>query len=128
MLMLAWLPHIARNPMPCSVFFSYGSSDRSTVTALAAGLEASDIQAWIDHQSIEAGSNWSAQIVTALERCNLVVVVLSQDSICSRYVQREVALALEAGKPLVPVYLTAVTLPAELRLHLAGIQHLDFPA
>src|SRR5262249_9810427 len=94
--------------------------------AFARSLRAAGVSVWIDEGGIEASTLWGQAIVEAIEACKVLVLMLSQASVSSAHVLREVTLASEAGKPILPLYLEpSVIPPPALRYHLAGIQHIE---
>ena len=88
-------------------------------------LRASGISVWVDEGNIHAADLWSEQIVQAIADCRVMVVMLSLNSTDSRNVVKEVMLASEQNKALLPVYLEPAEIPARLQYQLAGIQHLE---
>ncbi len=102
------------------VFISYTSGDRDRVEPIADALIASGIDAWMDVKRLKAGQNWDFEIRRALDKAEVIVVVISDKSVTKRgYVQREVRLALEKAEEklvddiyLIPVLLDEnVTVP-----------------
>jgi hypothetical protein len=55
------------SPQPADVFVSYSREDVGRVTDLVAKLRAAGVSLWIDQGSLDAASQWSEQIVNALE-------------------------------------------------------------
>ena len=88
-------------------------------------LRSSGISVWVDEGNIHAADLWSEQIVQAIADCRVMVVMLSQHSTDSHNVVKEVMLASEQKKALLPVYLEPADVPAKLQYQLAGIQHLE---
>ncbi len=88
-------------------------------------LRSKGISVWVDEGNIHAADLWSEQIVQAIADCRLMVVMLSQNSTDSHNVVKEVMLASEQKKALLPVYLEPSDVPAKLQYQLAGIQHLE---
>ena len=88
-------------------------------------LRSSGISVWVDEGNIHAADLWSEQIVQAIADCRVMVVMLSQNSTDSHNVVKEVMLASEQKKALLPVYLEPANIPAKLQYQLAGIQHLE---
>ncbi len=104
------------------IFISYSSKDRAQAEQLTELLASAGLSVWIDHQGIGAATSWSAEIFDAIESCKAFVVMLSPDSIESKNVAREVALASEKNKKILPLDLEPVTLTRDLGYHLAGLQ------
>ena len=113
------------NDMNAEVFVSYSSLDRDRVMPVVESLRGNGISVWVDEGNIHAADLWSEQIVQAIADCRVMVVMLSQNSTDSHNVVKEVMLASEQKKALLPVYLEPADVPAKLQYQLAGIQHLE---
>ena len=111
--------------MGAEVFVSYSSLDRDRVMPVVESLRGNGISVWVDEGNIHAADLWSEQIVQAIADCRVMVVMLSQNSTDSHNVVKEVMLASEQKKALLPVYLEPADIPAKLQYQLAGIQHLE---
>jgi adenylate cyclase len=104
------------------IFISYSSKDREKAEQLTELLTSAGLSVWIDQSGIGAATSWSAEIFDAIESCKAFVVMLSPDSIEPKNVAREVALAYEKNKKILPLDLEPVTLTGDLGYHLAGLQ------
>lgn len=104
------------------IFISYSSKDHVQAKQLSELLTSAGLSVWIDRQGIDASTSWSAEIVHAIDNCKALVVLLSTSSVRSRNVSREVSLAFERNKVILPLDLEAVALTDDLAYHLAGIQ------
>lgn len=104
------------------IFISYSSKDREKAEQLIELLSSAGLSVWIDKQGIDVSTSWSGEIVDAIDGCKAFVVLLSPSSIESKNVVREVALAFEKNKKILPLDLEPVTLPASMQYHLAGLQ------
>lgn len=111
--------------MSPEVFISYSRNDLEKVCRVAEKLKAHGLNIWIDHQGIEGATRWSEEIVTALEGAKVMVLFASTHAFASKNVARELALASESDKNILPVFLEQVNIPASMKYQLAGIQHLD---
>jgi hypothetical protein len=110
------------------VFVSYSRQDGELVLSYVTALREKGVRPWIDRSGIDAASNWSAQIVDAIRESDLVIVMCSRSSVASPNVAREVALATEEKKRILPVMLEETEMPSALRYHLAGIQYITASA
>lgn len=108
------------------VFISYSRRDKEHALSLAERLRASGCSIWIDTQGIEAATSWSREIVTAIDTCKAVLLLLSESSVASHNVVKEVSLASESRKTIIPVDLEHVDLTADLRYQLAGLQRVKY--
>ena len=104
------------------IFISYSSKDREKAEQLAELLASAGLSVWIDKQGIGAATSWSGEITQAITDCKVFVVLLSPNSITSHNVSKEVSLASERKKKILPVDLIPTDLPNDLAYHLAGIQ------
>ena len=104
------------------IFISYSSKDREQALQLIELLASAGLSVWIDQSGIDIATSWSGEIVDAIEQCKAFVVLLSPNSIISINVVKEVSLAAEQKKKILPLDLEPVDLPRDLKYHLAGIQ------
>jgi len=106
------------------LFISYTRKDEPFVQKLAAALEGCGVSLWYDRKGIGAGSQWEAELLNALNKVDLLLLILTPESLQSVWVKREWELALKQSKPIFPILYTPLVQP--LPPELAGIQHLDF--
>ena len=104
------------------IFISYSSRDRKKAEQLIELLSSAGLSCWIDQSGIDVATSWSGEIVDAIDGCKALVVLLSSTSVQSKNVIREVALAFEKNKKILPLDLEPVVLTRDLQYHLAGIQ------
>jgi adenylate cyclase len=104
------------------IFISYSSLDREKAEQLSELLASAGLSVWIDKSGIDVATSWSGEIVDAIEGCKAFLVLLSPNSIESVNVVKEVALAAEKRKKILPLDLEPVALSRDLQYHLAGIQ------
>ncbi len=105
------------------IFLSYVREDRSRVEPFYELLDAHSLDPWMDCKRILSGQNWDYEIATALERSEIIVVFVSENSVDKRgYAQKEIAFALEKSKEklasdiyLIPVQLDPVNFPPSLK-------------
>jgi TolB-like protein len=81
---------------------------------------------WIDEGGIHGASLWGQEIVDAIESSKVMVLMLSDASITSDNVVKELSIASEDKKPILPVYLHQAVIPKSMRYQLAGIQHIEY--
>lgn len=108
--------------MPSDIFISYSSKDREKADQLTELLVSAGLSVWIDKSGIDIATSWSKEIVQGIDTCKAFIILLSPFSIESKNVVREVALAFEKNKKILPLELEPVTLSEDLQYHLAGIQ------
>jgi hypothetical protein len=111
------------------VFISHASADAVSAGEVRDLLHELGYSTWIAPDDLVGASSWAEQILAAVARCDALVVLLSDAANRSDHVAREVSIAAEAGKPLVPLRLAATEPDGSLRYLLHLSQRVDvFPA
>lgn len=107
------------------VFISYSSRDSKVARIIKERFEEKDYLVFFDRDSIPAGSNYLQKITTAITEASqegCVLVLLSESSIKSMWVEREIEYALSKGGNVIPVLLGDIELPVVLQFHLSNRQ------
>ncbi len=112
--------------MEGKLFISYASEDRAWVRRLAAALRDAGWDVWIDQDGIHGGREWRTEIVRALKASDVFVLVLSPASVQSRNVVKELSLAEDFGRRILPVELAPAEEGSDLKYQLAGLQRVSF--
>ncbi len=86
------------------VFISYGRPDQAYVQRIKEALAARQLPYWIDER-IDPGDGWWDEIDQAIAGCACLVVIMTPAAKASRWVQREILLAEDRGKPIFPLLL-----------------------
>ncbi len=110
---------------PPYVFLSYASAERDRALVVAAALQHAGIASWLDRHAIAGGTAWSAEIVDGISGCAAFVVLGSERAFRSPNVQRELNLAVDENRPLLPLLLERTEQPREVRYALAGRQWVE---
>ena len=99
-------------------FLSYSRRDQDFALRLAGDLRSGGASIWIDQVDIRPSDRWDRTVETAVRDCDGIVLILSPRSAASDNVLDEVAVALDAGKPVIPVLIEACQVPLRLaRVH-----------
>jgi adenylate cyclase len=104
------------------IFISYSRTDSAQAEQLAELLASAGLSCWIDRQGIDLATSWSREIVQAINECKAFVVLLSPASIVSNNVIKEISLASEKRKKILPLDLEPVALTEDFEYQLAGLQ------
>ena len=112
--------------MPEEVFISYGSADRERIQDLVSRLRQAGVTVWIDEAGIEGAAMWSEEIVSAINHCKVLILSISSNSTKSKNVVRELALASEEEKTILPVFIESTEIPESMKYQLAGIQRVEY--
>ncbi len=102
-------------------FLSYSRRDQEFALRLAVDLRVAGAAIWMDQVDIRPSDRWDRTIEAAVRDCAGLVLVLSPNSAASDNVLDEVAVALEAGKPVIPVLIETCQIP----LRLARVHQID---
>ena len=86
------------------IFISYSHKDKDYVHKLQEALQNEGFDVWIDDR-IDYGTQWPKVIQDQLDACDAFIVVVSENSYESEWVQNEVARAKWKGKPFFPLLL-----------------------
>lgn len=113
--------------MSIGVFLSHNSNDKPFVRRLAIDLESHGVNCWIDEAEIKIGDSLVQKIREGIDSVDYVAVILSQDSINSPWVQREIDVSinkeiLNKDIKVLPLLLK----PCELPEFLLGKFYADF--
>jgi TIR domain len=108
--------------MGLDVFISYSHHDKAAADAACAMLESSGVRAWIAPRDVRPGVEYGAEIVEAIERCRVLVLIFSANANHSGQILREVERAVSKGIPIVPVRIEEV-LPTKSMEYFLGTIH-----
>ena len=92
------------------VFISYSRQDQDYVRQLEDELRRRGFDPWVDAR-IDFGDRWWRTIVRQIRSCAAFVVVMTPEAEESHWVEKEVMLALEEGKPIFPLLLRGQRFP-----------------
>jgi TolB-like protein len=112
--------------MSQGIFISYSREDQKQALALLNMLRKEGYDVWIDQEAIPGASIWSDEIVQNIKSCDIFLALLSESSVSSPNVAKEIGLAAEHGKTILPIEIGVFELPGRLEYALAGIQKTDY--
>ena len=115
-----------RRNMTSKIFISYSRKDLDVVTKLRDEIHSrTGVEPWMDITGIETGAQFADVIAKNIEGCELLVFVVSCNSVESSWTRKEVLYALNHGKKIYPVVIDDVQLPRELDLLFADVDRVD---
>jgi len=110
--------------MPPEIFASYSREDQAQVFPIVDKLRERGLNIWIDQEGIHGAKLWSQEIVNAIESSKVFILFASAKAFTSKNVTKELALASESDKHILPIFIEEAEIPAAMKYQLAGIQHL----
>ena len=111
--------------MAHDAFISYSNHDRTVADAAVAVLEQRGVRCWIAPRDVTPGLDWSEEIVEAIERSAVMVLVLSAHANDSQQIKREVERAVHRGIPIIPFRIEDVPLSKALEFFISSPHWLD---
>jgi hypothetical protein len=111
-----------------SVFISYASHDVSVATALVEVVERSGLRCWIAPRDVRAGALYADAIVRAISGARAFVLVLSERSIDSSHVGKEIERASSKKRPIIALRIDAAPLTPALEYFLSESQWVEAQA
>jgi hypothetical protein len=110
------------------IFISHSHKDEKAVDRIAKRLEAEGHDIWTDRLQLKAGDNFQTKIQEGLNEADVLLVVLSENSFKSLWVQQEfttIALQEEVSKRqrrIIPIKIDDIPVPS----YIAHLYYLDF--
>lgn len=102
------------------VFLSYTSVDKEFADRLTKNLRERNVEVWAADEQIQAGDSISQKIKEGLTSSQWVIFLVSEDSMKSTYINRELELALDEEKGrerpfIIPVLIKGDQIPDPLK-------------
>lgn len=110
---------------PHKIFLSYSRKDTEKADTLCSILDAMDIPYWIDREGVFSGSNFKELIVRAISSTDIVLFLSSENSNKSSNVAKEISIADQYNKIIIPVRLDSSAMHPKIAYDLVGIDFLD---
>jgi hypothetical protein len=107
------------------VFVSHSSADKLVAHAVCHHLEARGIRCWVAPRDISHGQEWADAVVDAVSACRIMVLIFSGSANDSAIVRREVLLAVNREKAILPFRIEAVLPARAMELFISGSHWLD---
>lgn len=87
------------------VVISYSTKNLTWVDKIKTALASEDVEVFVAEYDVKPGRNLNAEIETAVEDCDLLIVLWSKEARESNFVRHEVSLAKGKKKHIIPVVL-----------------------
>lgn len=86
-----------------SVFVSHSSHDKDVAGTLNSHLQNAGYSTFFGAHNIHAGGNYALEIVRAISSCDALILLLSEAALESPHVQREISLAVDERRTILPI-------------------------
>ena len=104
------------------VFISYKAEEFEEANWVKSVLESNGISCWMAPSCIPGGSNYAMEIPNAIRSAKVFVLILSSKAQNSRWVSREVDLAINESKVVLPFMLENCALKDDFNFYLTNVQ------
>lgn len=108
------------------IFISYAHIDKETAESVSRHLQDLGYDVWIDTRRLRGGSVWSKEIELGIINCDVFLLMISPHSMKSKYVRKEIRMAIDKSKYLVTLKIEHAEIPKSLKSPLADIQWVDY--
>ena len=92
------MPRERKSVRPTEAFLSHASKNLAFANRLAKVLGTHGIPMFFSKKNIQGAQEWHDEIGAALKRCDWFLVVLSPQSVASKWVKHEMIYALQANR------------------------------
>ncbi len=107
------------------VFISYKSEDVKLANDVKENLVNNGINIWMAPDSIPGGSSYPKEIHRAIKSCDILILVLTDLSQKSEWIQSEIEIARMNNKTIIPIAFSDVSYTDEFEMLLILYQRLD---
>lgn len=124
-LRIASLTAFKREGIASFLFVSHVSEDFAAAIAIVEELEKRGVKCWIAPRDVRAGQPFDDEIANAIDACLAMLLIFSDRCNESDYVRRELTVAGDAKKLIVPLRIENVKPKGGLRLRLSDLHWID---
>ena len=107
------------------IFISYSSKDEKITREIKSTLEGAGYDCWMAPESISAGEDYADAIPKGIDSCEAFLLVLSENSMKSRFVKKELDRAISKDKYVIPAKIGACKLTTGFEFLLSDTQIID---
>ena len=107
------------------LFVSHVAEDRKPAMQIVQKLERRGIECWVAPRNIQPGKPYDDEIVGAIEACRAMLLIFSNGCNGNDYIRRELTLAGEARKLIIPFRIENAEPKGGLRARLVDLHRID---
>ena len=109
------------------IFISYSHSTPFFAESIKSLLEEKGYSVWLDLADIHGGEAWKNKILRSLQNARIVVVIVTRQALSSQWVAREIEIAKELKRFIIPVLMERMDNDKALaKLKISDFQGIDF--
>jgi len=112
--------------MAHEIFISHSSKDKQIADAICHYLEHERLGCWIAPRDVRPGANFAGEIVEAIPRAKVMLLILSSNSNVSQQVLRELELAVKNDLIVIPVRIEDMIPTGSMSFYMSTMQWIDF--
>ena len=109
------------------LFVSHVAENRAAAMEIVDELERRGTRCWIAPRDVRPGEPFDNEIADAIDACRGMVLIFSDLCNDSEYIRREVTVAGESHKPVIPFRIEDVQPRRGLRVRLSDLLDRSFP-
>jgi formylglycine-generating enzyme required for sulfatase activity len=110
---------------PRHIFISFASADIELAHRAVAQLEQAGLTCWISDRDIEPAASYPAAITAAVNQCGAFLLLLTAAANQSPHVLREIELAFNARRPILPLRVAGTVPSSDVQYFLSTSQWSD---
>ncbi len=107
------------------LFVSHVSEDRAAAMEIVEELERRGVRCWIAPRDVRPGRPFDDEIADAIDGCRAMLLIFSEHCNASEYIRREVTVAGESQKVVIPFRIENAQPKHGLRVRLSDLHWLD---
>lgn len=104
------------------MFVSYSTKNQRMAEQIVERLEKWGIHCWMASRDVLSGQDFLEEAILAINECDYFLVLLSEESYSSVWVEKEMLLALDKHKYIIPLLIDDTDLNERFDLMLKNIQ------
>ncbi len=108
------------------IYIIYTVKDREIAYNISQTLNSHGISSFIEFTDLTVSDNFQSSIINIIDLSKVVIFLLSENSIKSKYVLKELNFAYAANKPILPILLGKWKKSYDILLEEAGLNLLNF--
>ena len=108
------------------IFISYSSKNEKLAKKICDELEKKGNRCFFAPRDIMGGKGYAGEIIKAIDRCNTLLMIMTQVAVDSHQVLLEINAAVARNKKIIPLQFENVILNDDMKYYLGVSQRIDF--